>query len=330
VRGWIADRLDPRWRRIGSELAAQGFAGPGRPDTLRAVLHQFLGVIRRLLDEALRTGGDFELTFGYEVPEPAWVRLVTDLGDHHLAIAGRHDRTRGPEVQLAGRFSDFVALYRAAAERLVNLTASPPRERSVTERVFVELTPTFGIFAPARSETTDHQLYRWAAEQGVAQALTLPGADRVLLCLGAADRFARTLLEGAGDPAQARRAGALFQRCVLVHEHCHAMLACALDAEGRNASGPDRPDSWARARALNEALAVWMELHHVRGDAAMEQHVWKYIGAGTYPEWPYAGASRLEAQFADQGIEAIRGWIARLRQVPEMAQEDFDRVALAP
>ncbi len=76
---------------------------------------------------------------------------------------------------------------------------------------------------------------------------------------------------------------------------------------------------------LNEALAVWAELHFVRGDATMEQLVWDYIRAGEYPDWPYAGASRIESLYTSAGIDAVRQLIGQLRDTPELAQRDFDR-----
>jgi hypothetical protein len=309
---------------VGKGLSAQGLSTAGSVETLHDVLQAFLGEVEQLLDEGLRAGGDFETEMGFGIHEDAWRAIANALGDHGLRITQRDERHDGVRVQLGGRFSSFVALYRQAAARLLSLTSSPPRQRSATQRVFVEMSPTFGLFAPARSESTDRSLYRWAGEQGIAQALTLPGADRVLLCLGAADRFVDKLREGASDPAQAQRMGAAFQRCVLVHEHFHALAQCAVDAQGRAAVGPALPEAWSAARPLNEALAAWMELHYVRGDAAMEQLVWDYIRAGAYPDWPYAGASRLEAQYAAGGIDAIRSWIDRLRSTPDLAQRDFD------
>jgi von Willebrand factor type A domain/TIR domain len=323
---WLDDLFEPRWRVVGKQLSAEGLAGEGRMDTLHDVLQVFLGIVEQLLDHGLRASGDFDLAVGFGIPEEAWTRIVADLGGHALTIGERTTDPRGGlHVRLTGRFSHFVDLYHKAAARLVSLSSSAPRQRSVTQRVFVEMSPTFGIFVPARSESTDRTLQRWASEQGIAQAVTLPGADRVLLCLDAADRFAAKLREGASDPAQAQRMAVSFQRCVLVHEHFHAIVACGVDVEGRSPAGPSLPEAWSKARTLNEALAVWMELHYVRGNAAMERLVWDYIGAGAYPEWPYAGASRLEAQYTAGGIDVIQSWIVRLRSTPEIAQQDFDR-----
>jgi hypothetical protein len=323
---WIVDLIRPSWPHSARALVAEGLAaGPLRD--ARAVIDAFLARMTALLEEGLRAGGDFDVHLGFAVPEDEWTQIVAALGDHALAIhERREDRRDGTEVLLAGRFSDVLALYRRATERLLTILSAAGRTRSRTQRVFVEMSPTYGIFAPSRSGTTDVALFRWAGDQGLAQALTLPSSDRVLFCLGAADRFAAFLREGMADAAAADLMGAMFQRCVLVHEHFHAAAACALDADGTAPRGPGQTE-WATALALNESLAVWMELHYVRGDAAMEELVWEYIRSGTYPEWPYAGAARLETEYGASGIDAIRRWVHRLRDTPDLAQKDFDMPA---
>ena len=117
---------------------------------------------------------------------------------------------------------------------------------------------------------------------------------------------------------------ALALDLVLVHEHFHAIVETGIDASGEAVK--DRSSGGLHsALRLNESLAVWAELHFVRGDPTMEQLVWDYIGAGPYPDWPYAAARRVEALYNSRGLEAVRELITQLRHAPELAQQDFDR-----
>jgi hypothetical protein len=321
---WIDELLSPRWMGIGEALVQMGFAPPGSLTSARDVIATFLRVLQRLLDAGIAKG-DFDYIMSYPTPREPWERLSAELGDHRLQAHLPSRRGDERDVQLSGRLFSFIECFRTTTQRLLPLLANPVQRRSGQHRMFVEISPTFGIFAPARSEATDLALHRWATDMGVAQAITLPGADRVLFCLAARERFEQGLRNSLPDAAQVQRVAAFFQRAVLVHEHFHAILEVGIDAKNGAAIGAQNANDWRDACNLNEALAAWMELHLARGDAALEKLVWDYIRAGHYPEWPYAGAEAIERQYMAEGVGAVRGWIDRLRQRPQLTQGEFDR-----
>ena len=86
--------------------------------------------------------------------------------------------------------------------------------------------------------------------------------------------------------------------------------------------------SWGVGSKLNEALAAWIQRHLYRNDPAMWEECTRYITTGVYPDWPYAGATALEALFQAERIAAIRRFIRLLRSAPDFAQRQFD--ALVP
>ena len=45
--------------------------------------------------------------------------------------------------------------------------------------------------------------------------------------------------------------------------------------------------------------------------------VWSYIRAGSYPEWPYRGAEKIEALYQKKGIDAVGDLIRSIRRDPE-------------
>ncbi len=317
---WVNELIRPRWRAFARVLVEQGLATPAAEQSLAATV-QAMGIVMQPM-LALRASAhpDADSRCDYPLPTEQWNRLEPEFGALGLR-AVRPDWAREDDVVVSGPASGFVEAFRRTVASLVSRLSAMPKQRRVSERVFVELTPTFGIFAPGASTATDASLSRWAASQGLAQALSMPGVDRVLFCMHALERQRKVLAEAAASQAggaDPQRLAARFQQCVLVHEHFHALVEVGLD------ESPRPVVNLAAAARLNEALAVWMELHLVRGDAALTDLVRAYIDAGRYPEWPYAGGAQLECEFRDRGQEAIRDWLTRLRVAPELAQADFD------
>ncbi len=234
LRRWIEERLHPAWTSISAAMVEQGLARSESVASLTGTLQAFLDLVGRALDQGL-TAGDFSFASSSWIPKEAWEVVRADIGGHGLTLGKCEDRRGQPEGPLEGPFSGFVALFHAARARVLNLLSNAPRQRSARQRVFVEMSPTFGIFAPARSEASDRALHRWAAEQGVGQSMTLPGSDRVLLCLGAGERFEEKLRSASDKLHEVRHLAAQFQRCVLVHEHFHAILELGLDTSGEPA-----------------------------------------------------------------------------------------------
>lgn len=331
---WVDQLANPRWRGFAGTLVQLGLAPAAAQQSLAATVQALGTALQPMLDLQLRAG-DASADCGCPLPATHWQRLAPGLQALGLSATPTSTQQRWgrdtQEVTLSGPVAGFVEGFRRTITDLVALLQRVPARRGGRARVFVEQTPTFGIFAPAASTATDAALSRWAAGQGVAQALTLPGTDRVLFCLGALQRqrqaLASTAAPGAvpaASPDDAAWLAAQFQRCVLVHEHFHALAAVGLGDSPRARAG------LGGARGLNESLAAWMELHWVRGDAAMTRLVQAYIGAGEYPAWPYAGARWIEREFGERGIAAIRDWVARLRALPDRAQANFDRLCALP
>jgi hypothetical protein len=167
------------------------------------------------------------------------------------------------------------------------------------------------------------ELERWAVQRGLPPALALPGTPRVLFCAAAQERNRERMLQEKGSDGATRLARA-FQKCVLIHEHFHAVLENALDGVGEPARGPRFPEAWNAATPLNESLAVWMELHAAREDAEMADLVRAYMKQGEYPHWPYAGGEWVETVYQEGGVEAVRALISRLRDDPAAARENTD------
>jgi hypothetical protein len=59
---------------------------------------------------------------------------------------------------------------------------------------------------------------------------------------------------------------------------------------------------------------------------AMTAAIDEYIAAGPYESWPYRGAETILRLFTDVGIGAVRSLLRQLRQVPEVAQLEFDQL----
>lgn len=319
---WMDELIHPRWRSFAQVLAEQGLAAPAAERSMVATVQAMGAVLQPMLALRVSAHPHADLDCGYPLAGEHWKLLESKFGALGLR-AVRPSWARADEVTVSGAASGFAEAFRLTVADLVSRLAATPKRRSARQRVFVELTPTFGIFAPAASTATDASLSRWAASQGLAQAFSMPGVDRVLFCLHALERQRKALAEAAAstaDGADSQRLAARFQQCVLVHEHFHALVAVGLGDSPRPVA------SLEAAARLNEALAAWMELHLARGDAALTELVQAYIDAGHYPDWPYAGAAQLEREFADRGPDAIRDWLARLRATPAEAQAAFDRL----
>ena len=118
----------------------------------------------------------------------------------------------------------------------------------------------------------------------LAQA-TLPSTARVLFCMQAFSAFDSYL-----SPELARR---ILTRCVLVHEHFHAIMETGVTSDGSISRGLSQRNAWDGATPLHEALGAWMELYYVRRHAgslgtedtvtAVQEALWAYIRSGPYP-----------------------------------------------
>jgi hypothetical protein len=188
--------------------------------------------------------------------------------------------------------------------------------------ILYEEVPTFGIYVPAGVSEVDRQLFRWADERNIPRELTLPGRPRVLVCLDALPRLLRRLLQQGS--AVAADQGRTLQRLVLVHEHGHAIFELGLNSYGQTARAAQFGAVWRTASALNESLAVWLELHTARGKTPYENWVWEYVRCGPYPNWPYRGAELVERQYEKAGMQGVCHLLDQFRQDAAIAQAKFD------
>jgi hypothetical protein len=249
---------------------------------------------------------------GYAVKKESWRRLHESMPNLGLRATGRERNS--DDLLMSGPYSEFVRAFSFASKKLFGLLPPAVRVPAIS-RFFIEEVPTYGVYLPPNA-TAERGLRRAVTAWGLPPQMTLTGAPRVLFCLGAQQRFEQRIAEGKlSVRPEASRA---FQRCVLVHEHFHALIATA-PGEGCEVPLALRsPDAWAAAAPVDEALAAWMELHLARetGDDDLRALVMDFIRAGSYPHWPYAMAVQVERLFEEGGLSAVRDLVRALRRDP--------------
>lgn len=278
-----------------------------------------------MLQEGLTNLGDFPAACRYPVKKSSWEVVRKEFPELSLKLAikglpGRNEE----EVISEGPYSAFVNLYAGAKARLIAILSQYARFKTPLERIFAVQVPTYGIYVPATAFSSNDRLKRWAFDRGVPTELTFPQSSRVLFCLLAQERFEKETERVLADRRIARQMACDFQRSVLIHEHFHAILETGLDEKRSPANGVKFDEAWREASPLNESLAAWMELHNARQNHDLMKLVWSYIQAGTYPQWPYRGAEKVETLFQEKGMSAVRDLIRSLRRDPESAQAAFD------
>jgi AcrR family transcriptional regulator len=314
------------YREPVPELAAVLSGPTDAPDTPSlSDVEEFFEQLISCLDEGVRTSGEFRCELGYAVRVRSWNLVSRAAPD---AIETREPEPswlppKEPELLLAGPFSAMLTLFRTASARILDILRAAGGPQDSVVRAVETAVPTYGIYAPPTSPSSDAALHDWAIERGIPPQLTLSGAPRILLCLSAQDRFVDSLIE-AGDVADPTALARSFQRTVLVHEHFHAAVETSLDDGGDLPVGPADATAWQRGMPLNEALATWSELHLARADEPLSRAIWEYVRSGPYPEWPYRGAEGVERRFADEGVDGVRRLIAALRTDPAGAAADFE------
>lgn len=112
----------------------------------------------------------------------------------------------------------------------------------------------------------------------------------------------------------------------LVHEHMHGCIETGLDRHGRAAFVGHDQARWSKGSYVNEAIATWAQREWSRDDLDMTAAIDEYLQSGPYETWPYRGAATVVRVFNDVGIGAIRSLVEQLRQVPEVAQLEFDQL----
>jgi hypothetical protein len=325
---WFGGVVSPTWRGMRDELSKLNFQNFNPNTDYLKFISACLDTILRMLQEGLANLGDFRAECGYPIRKSSWDVLQKEFPDLRLnPTIAKHSFRDEEEVISEGPYSEFVRLYAEAKDRLINILSQRGKFKTHLERVFAVQVPTYGVFVPANSIPTDDGLKRWAFDRGVPTELTFPQSARVLFCLMAQERFQKETEKVLADRRVALRMARDFQRSVLIHEHFHAVLETGLDEKRSSATGVKFEETWRAASPLNESLAAWMELHNARQNRELMELVWGYIRAGSYPQWPYHGAEKIETLYQKKGSDAVRDLIHSLRKDPESAQAAFDAIS---
>lgn len=320
---WIQTVIQPQWRQFRNELMALQLGKVGPDLNFPDFMATFLDTVEGLLQEGLKNLGDFLFQSEYSIKLSSWELLETEIPDLKLHIASRAQSWQKEElVKPSGPFSGFLEVFQISAQRLVEILRRLIQTSSPLWQFFSVDVSTYGVYMPPTSLSGDRELAQWGQDQGVPVHLILAQTPRVLLCLGARQRFAEHL--ESISAANSAELAEFFQRCVVIHEHCHALLETGVGQDRSLGAWPQFQEAWRAAANLNESLAVWMELHFARENRDLKDLVLSYIRSGSYPDWPYRGAERVEVLYQARGIEGVRGLIQALRRDPESAQRSFD------
>jgi hypothetical protein len=322
--GWLIEVITPSWRNMRNELIGLGFHNVHYKTKFSDFITLVLNTVHNLLQEGLNNIGAIRIKNGFSIKEPSWDVVQREIADLKLHPTLEKSFSRDNEILLEGDFSEFVRAYGKSKNYLLDVLSQPKLSHTPVEQIFNVKSSTYGIYASDRSLRTDEQLKIWAFERGIPTELTFPKNHRVLFCLTALSEFENNLKQYFLEYSKAQQMARDFQRSILIHEHWHAILETGLDHKRAAAIGTRFEEAWQSALPLNESLAVWMELHYARQKPDLTKIIWNYIRSGTYPQWPYNGAERIEALYQREGIEAIRKLIQSLRVDPESAQVAFD------
>jgi hypothetical protein len=267
---------------------------------------------------------DAIIDVGYSIPESALQWLQRTSRD--IDILNAHTERGWRDGTLRMRFEMPINSYERCVERLSAMlfsTLSKGHGGWVT-RLLNTAVLTHGIYMPAFASRAQAQLIQFLSQRGWPEKAALPGQHKVLLCMGAVERFQDEVIKTGWDETKASELSQQFCLSILIHEHFHAAVATGLDQMGRAALGIEHPERWETASPLNESLAVWCEKQFFRNDPTMIERIDSYIANGTYPSWPYRGGEIIESVYITGGTPAVRGWMRYLRDDPENAQREFD------
>ena len=273
---------------------------------------------------ALRKCGDKIVSVGFAVPDASLDWLEQHWPDIRIRNRRNTDSSFSQESKTLFDVSlqDYTTCVHQLSERLVaRLRAS----RQTRPRHFLPaVAATYGVYLPALAVEAQAQFEEAVKRLGWPSRASLPTQDKVLICVGAIRRAEDELRAQGISATEASSLSHRLALSVLVHEHFHSAVARGLDADGQPALGYERSPEWTKAAALNEAFAVWCELHFFRHDSEMTAEINAYISSGDYPQWPYRGGEIVEQFFKQGGMPAIRGRLRHLRDDPANAQLDFD------
>lgn len=278
---------------------------------------------------ALRKCSDKIVNIGFSIPDAS----LDWLEQHYPTIEVRNrkvekaffstDSESKSDFDLGLR--DYTFCVHQLSDRLVARLGASLQTRHFLPAVAA----TYGVYVSARAAQAQAQFEEAVRRLGWPARASLPVQDKVLICVSAMRRAEDDLRDQGIDAAESASFCRRLALSVLVHEHFHSALARGLDADGQPALGYERSAEWTKADALNEAFAVWCELHFFRHDSKMTAEIEAYMASGDYPQWPYRGGEKIEQIFQKGGLPAVRGWLRHLRDDPANAQLDFDEFIAA-
>jgi hypothetical protein len=308
------EMLKPKWIELKDEWAHKGLC-PQNTDMQRFAAIM-LNRVEELLDSLVSTFGEFTPDIKYSVPKEDWEIVQSKLGSSLIAKKVTSEfsfANESEKVLLKGKSIDFIETFQASKKALLGALAWLKRNRT---SVYYTISSTYGLFINYDLKEADRVIKKTCKKLRVPLRMAMPKTPRVLLCLDALDQHK----DLAPDLNESLRL------TTTLHEHFHASIVCSPRPE--NYKGPEPPpDTRQQIHALEEALAAWMELHYAReiGNIALFNAVKGYVLAGDWPTWPYRGAFEIDRLYREQGIDAIKNTIYRLRNDPASVAIEFDQ-----
>ncbi|MFH0998554.1 MAG: TIR domain-containing protein [Pseudomonadota bacterium] len=243
------------------------------PEYLSGFFHHLLGYIRVARSKL----PDLLIDVGYSVPQSSFEWLQQTFPNMRFLVT-RTDKSWRDNLQIQ-YFELSIADYERCVELLSEqLLSSLPKSRGRGVKKLLNIAvATHGVYVPAFASGAQAKFVRSLKDHDWPENAALPAQHKILLCMGAVERFEKKLIEMGWDQKAAADLARRFSLSVLVHEHFHAALATGLDRTGRCPLGVENHSQWEAAQALNESLAVWSERHFFRSDPEMLGIIDSYI-----------------------------------------------------
>lgn len=155
---------------------------------------------------------------------------------------------------------------------------------------------TYGVYLH-RSSENNPKLVNLLKKNGYPEQFARMETGKVLLCLERCkNRMERLSEEELSELQSSDELLPRLLQATLIHEHAHAItyegIGNGTDTYFNNSVGK----GGKKYRAVTETIAEWAELNyfHVKGDKDLSEIIKSHSRAGSFPEWPYAGALILE------------------------------------
>jgi hypothetical protein len=121
--GWVRGMIQPQWKRFRDDLIALSVTGFDTGLDCAGFMQRFLGLVATLLNEGLKSFGEFSVEQHYSVPVSSWQVVLSEPAVLGLELHEKrvnYSRDAGDEVLLGGKFSHLVSLFELTAAWLVD------------------------------------------------------------------------------------------------------------------------------------------------------------------------------------------------------------------